>query len=106
VLATDAASNTVTVGPRRELMAQTVRLRDATLHRDGAQVDAVRLRYRSEPVPAAVGIAAESGAHAELELELGESFAGVSPGQTAVLLAGEAIVGHGRIVAAGVSEPK
>jgi tRNA-specific 2-thiouridylase len=99
VLATDAAANTVTVGPRRELMARTVRLRNAVMHRDVGSVDAVRLRYRSPLVPAAISTA-ETGRHAELEVELGEDFAGVSPGQTAVLLAGEAIVGHGRIVAA------
>jgi tRNA U34 2-thiouridine synthase MnmA/TrmU len=59
----------------------------------------VRLRYRSQPVPAAVATA-ETGRHAELRVELGEDFAGVSPGQTAVLLRGEAIVGHGTIAAA------
>ena len=97
VLGTDAAANTVTVGPRRDLMARTVRLRGAILHRDGESVDAVRLRYRSRPVPAAVA-ATGTGTHAELEVALGEDFAGVSPGQTAVLLRGEAIVGHGTIV--------
>jgi tRNA-uridine 2-sulfurtransferase len=99
VLATDAAANTVTVGPRRDLMARTVQLRNAVLHRGGASVDAVRLRYRSQPVPAVVAVN-ETGNHAELEVQLGEDFAGVSPGQTAVLLAGEAIVGHGTIAAA------
>jgi tRNA-specific 2-thiouridylase len=99
VLATDAAANTVTVGPRSELLARTVRLRNAVLHRGGPSIDAVRLRYRSQPVPAAVA-ATEAGCHAELEVELDEDFAGASPGQTAVLLAGEAIVGHGTIVAA------
>jgi tRNA-uridine 2-sulfurtransferase len=99
VLATDAAANTVTVGPRRDLMARTVQLRNAILHREGDAVDAVRLRYRSRPVPAVVA-RAETGRHAELQVELGEEFAGVSPGQTAVLLRGEAIVGHGTIAAA------
>lgn len=99
VLATDAAANTVTVGPHRELLARSVRLRNAVLHRGGPSIDAVRLRYRSQPVPAAVG-RAEVGNHPELDVELGEDFAGASPGQTAVLLAGEAIVGHGTIVAA------
>jgi len=96
VLATDAVANTVTVGPRRELMAETVRVRDAVLHRDGARVDSVRLRYRARPVPAAVS-ATGPGRHPELEVRLGEEFAGVSPGQTAVLLAGETVVGHGTI---------
>jgi tRNA-specific 2-thiouridylase len=99
VLAIDAAANTVTVGPRHDLMARTVRLRNAVLHREGEAIDAVRLRYRSQPVPAAVA-ATETGRHAELQVELGEDFAGVSPGQTAVLLRGEAIVGHGTIAAA------
>lgn len=96
VLATDAMANTVTVGPRRDLMARTVRLHNAVLHRDGEGVDGVRLRYRSQPVPAAL-TATETGRHAELQVELGEEFAGVTPGQTAVLLRGEAIVGHGTI---------
>jgi tRNA-specific 2-thiouridylase len=96
VLATDALANTVTVGPRRDLMARTVRLHNAVLHRDGEGVDGVRLRYRSQPVPAALA-ATETGRHAELRVELGEEFAGVTPGQTAVLLRGEAIVGHGTI---------
>jgi tRNA-specific 2-thiouridylase len=96
VLAKDGATNSVTVGPRSELMTQAVRLRNATLHRAGDEVDAVRLRYRSRPVPARL-TATETGRHAELQVELGEEFAGASPGQTAVLLRGEAIVGHGTI---------
>lgn len=99
VLATDAVANTVTVGPRRDLMARTVKLHNAVLHRGGDSVDAVRLRYRSQPVPAALS-ASDTGSHARLDVALGEDFAGASPGQTAVLLAGEAIVGHGTIVAA------
>ncbi len=63
VLATDAAANTVTVGPRRELMAETVRVRNAVLHRDGARVDAVRLRYRSHaPSPRQIGAHAHRSA--------------------------------------------
>jgi tRNA-specific 2-thiouridylase len=99
VLATDAGANTVTVGPRRDLMARTVQLRNVVLHREGDAIDAVRLRYRSRPVPAAVATT-DTGKHAELQVELGEDFAGASPGQTAVLLRGEAIVGHGTIAAA------
>jgi tRNA-specific 2-thiouridylase len=96
VLATDAGANTVTVGTREEVESHSVRIRDAVLHRDGAGVDAVRLRYRSRPVPA-TRIAAGSGQHGQLKIELAEAFAGVAPGQTAVLLAGEKIVGHGTI---------
>jgi tRNA-specific 2-thiouridylase len=96
VLDTDAAANTVTVGTREDLAARRVTVRDAVLHRDGARVDAVKLRYRSTPVPAAVA-AARTGRHAELDVELEEAFDAAAPGQTAVLLSGEAIVGHGTI---------
>jgi len=97
VLATDADANTITVGPRAELAASTVRIRDAVLHRDGDRVDAVKLRYRSTSIPASVS-AREAGRHAELDIELGKPFDAASPGQAAVLLAGEAIVGHGTII--------
>jgi tRNA-specific 2-thiouridylase len=99
VTATDAVANTVTVGTRAELETRRVHVRDATLHRDGARVDAVRLRYHSRALPASIG-AAGPGHHDALEVELGEEFIGASPGQTAVLLEGETIVGHGTIVAA------
>jgi tRNA-specific 2-thiouridylase len=98
VLATDAEANTVTVGTREELETRAVRVRDAVLYRSSDSVDAVKLRYRSRPVPAAVS-ARGTGRHGELHLELGEAFVGAAPGQTAVLLAGERIVGHGTIAA-------
>jgi tRNA-specific 2-thiouridylase len=99
VVATDAAANTVTVGTREDVQTRRVTVRDAILHRDGARVDAVRLRYRSRPLPASIGAAAP-GRHGSLQLDLGEDFAGASPGQTAVLMAGETIVGHGTIASA------
>ena len=98
VLATDAATNTVTVGTRAELEKRSVSVRDAVLHRDGGEVDAVKLRYRSRPLPATV--VAGRGRHATLEVELGEAFPGVAPGQTAVLMAGDRVVGHGTIAVA------
>jgi tRNA-specific 2-thiouridylase len=98
VLATDAGANTVTVGTRAELETSRIGVRDVVLHRDGARVDAVRLRYHSRALPAAIGPAG-AGRHEALEIELGEGFAGASPGQTAVLMAGETVVGHGTIVA-------
>jgi tRNA-specific 2-thiouridylase len=99
VTATDAIANTVTVGTRAELETRRVHVRDATLHRDGDRVDAVRLRYHSPALPASIG-AATAGHHDALEVELGEEFVGASPGQTAVLLEGETIVGHGTIAVA------
>ncbi len=98
VLATDAVANTVTVGPRVDLETRRVQVRDAVLHRDGGRVDGVRLRYHSPALPASVGAAAV-GRHEALEIELGTEFVGASPGQTAVLLEGETVVGHGTIAA-------
>ncbi len=102
VLATDAAANTVTVGTREQLATETVRVRDAVLHRPGETVDAVRLRYRSRPVPATLSVTG-TGRREELDIALGEAFAGASPGQTAVLMAGESIVGHGTIAVGSLS---
>jgi tRNA-specific 2-thiouridylase len=98
VVATDAIANTVTVGTRAELEKRSVRVRDAVLHRDGAEVDAVKLRYRSRALPATVSVTGR-GRHPSLEIDLGEAFPGVAPGQTAVLMAGDRIVGHGTIAA-------
>ncbi len=87
------------------MATMSVRVQDAVLHRDGRRVDAVRLRYRSAAVPATLSVAG-TGRHRELDIELGEAFDGASPGQTAVLLAGEAIVGHGTISGPAGSVPK
>jgi tRNA-uridine 2-sulfurtransferase len=105
VLATDATANTVTVGTRAELATRRVRVRDAVLHRDGSRVDGVKLRYRATAVAASVS-ATEAGSHAELEVELGEPFDAASPGQAAVLLCGETIVGHGTIASGDGPLPK
>jgi tRNA-specific 2-thiouridylase len=71
-----------------------VRLRGARLHRDAAEVDRVKLRYRSRAVPCRV--AAEHG-RGRVELELLEPVDGAAPGQTACLLRGDVIVGWGTI---------
>jgi len=87
VLATDARANTVTVGPRAQLATTTVRVRGLRLH---GEPDAVRLRYRSPAL------------RCRLEgnrIHLDEPFDGAAPGQTAVFLAGDAIVGCATIAA-------
>jgi tRNA-specific 2-thiouridylase len=99
VIATNAAANTVTVGAREDLETRRIHVRDAVLHRDGARVDNVRLRYHSDTLSASVGAAAP-GRHKALELELDEPFDAAAPGQTAVLMDGETIVGHGTIASA------
>ncbi len=97
VLGTDSAANTVRVGRRESLSADRITIRDAVMHRDGSRVDRVRLRYRTPPVPASV--VAAPGRHDRLELELGEPFDGPAPGQAAVLMSGDTVVGHGTIAA-------
>jgi len=99
VLGTDASTNAVTVGAREDLEVSSVAIRDAVLHRDGARVDGVRLRYHANVVPAAVSSAA-TGRHGSLTVDLHEPFAGAAPGQAAVLLSGDRIVGHGTIARA------
>jgi len=96
VLGTDAAANTVTVGPRDALATHRVAVRDAVLHRPPAEVQAVRLRYRSKAVRCRVA-APPGGNRRELTLELAEPVDGAAPGQAAVLLRGDAVVGHATI---------
>jgi len=95
VLETDADSNRVVVGSREQLETKRVIVRDAVLHRDGGRVDRVKLRYRSRALPCTVEPAGVDG---ELTLRLAEPAVGVAPGQTASLMDGEAVVGHGTIV--------
>jgi len=96
VLATDAESNTVVVGSREELATRRVRVREATLHRPGGQVDRVRLRYHA-PALACELPGVPAGEHPELDLELAEAAHGVAPGQTACLMSGDVVVGRATI---------
>jgi tRNA-specific 2-thiouridylase len=97
VLSKDAASRRVTVGPRRALEADRVRVRGAQLRREGTRVDRVKLRYRSRPLPARVLGDAAAGAHRGLEVSLAEPVDGSAPGQLACLMDGDLVVGWGTI---------
>ncbi|UGS37137.1 tRNA 2-thiouridine(34) synthase MnmA [Capillimicrobium parvum] len=88
VLAKDAATNTVVVGAREELATTRVRLRGVRLNRPAEEVETVRLRYRSRPVACRL-----DGDVVELE----EAFDGAAPGQAAVFMAGERVLGHATI---------
>jgi tRNA-specific 2-thiouridylase len=99
VLETDAAANRVVVGSRTSLRRSRVPIRGATLHRDGAAVDRVKLRYRSKPLAARLAGPPAAGRHARLELCLTEPVEGAAPGQTACLMSGDVIVGHATIAA-------
>ncbi len=93
VIHKDPASDRVTVGPRSALATSVVRVHDGVLHRDGARVDAVKLRYRSAPVSCRVSRPAPPGRHDSLSLTLAEPVDGVAAGQTACLLSGDRVVG-------------
>ncbi len=97
VIATDAHTNTVTVGSREELRTATVGVRDVTLHRDAGCVDGVKVRYRGRRMPCRVEGTREAGAHERVELEMVEEIERTAPGQIACLYAGDLIVGHGTI---------
>jgi len=84
VLRTDASTNTVTVGPRAALATRAVRVRDARLHAPAAEVDAVKLRYRAPAVPCSLD---------GDTVALREPVAAAAPGQTAVFLRGDAVLG-------------
>jgi tRNA-specific 2-thiouridylase len=98
VLRTDRDSNTVTVGPRAGLLTQTVRMRDATLHRDGARVDAIKVRYRGARQRCRLVAPIGAGAQPAIEIELLEPAERTAPGQIACLYDGDLIVGHGTIL--------
>jgi tRNA-specific 2-thiouridylase len=98
VLAKDADSNQVVVGTRDELAADRVDVRDVVLHRPGARVTHVRLRYHSRRLRCRVGDL-EQGTHERAQIELEEPALGVAPGQTACLMDGDLVVGHGTIAA-------
>jgi tRNA-specific 2-thiouridylase len=92
-LRSEAATNTVVVGPRAALAIRVVRVR-GRLHVPVSRAEA-KLRYRSPAVETAVGPAAGG-----FRLELAQPAYGVAPGQAAVLYDDGAVVGAGTIVSA------
>ena len=82
VLATDATPTPSRSARATHLQTRTVRVRGLRMH--GIQPDAVRLRYRSPALRCRLD---------GDEIHLDEPFDGAAPGQTAVFLAGDAIVG-------------
>jgi tRNA-specific 2-thiouridylase len=97
VIAKDADSGRVTVGPRAALRQTRVEVGGATLYRHSAEVDSVKLRYRSQPVPCRVAGDAPAGRHARLALELATAVEGVAPGQVACLLRDDVVMGFATI---------
>jgi len=99
VLATDAATNTVTVGGREELLAAAIPVRELVLHRPGAEVDGVRVRAHGRRHACRLQGGLEQGEHDRAGIELLEPAERTAPGQLACLYAGELVVGRGTIAA-------
>jgi tRNA-specific 2-thiouridylase len=99
VIATDARTGTVTVGPREQLSTAGVSVRDVTLHRDGTHVDGVKVRYRGRRMPCSVEGSPPAGTHERLEVRMVGQIERTAPGQIACLYCGDVIVGHGTIAA-------
>jgi len=99
VLETDARANTVTVGPRHELLTRRVGVREATLHRHGGCVDGVRVRSHGRRLDCRLSPAVDAGRHSRVSVELDEPAERTAPGQLACLYAGELLVGYGTIAA-------
>jgi tRNA-specific 2-thiouridylase len=97
VLDKDPIGNRVFVGPRSALHASTVTIRAARLHRPGARVDRVKLRYRSKPLRARVAGDPQPGHHPLLTIDLRDGVEGAAPGQLACLMDGELVIGWGTI---------
>jgi tRNA-uridine 2-sulfurtransferase len=93
-LRTDAATNTLVIGPRASLAATRVTAR-GRLYADVDIVDA-KLRYRSPAVPA--GVEPVDGG---FRLELAQPAYGVAVGQAAVLYDGDVVVGCGVVSSVG-----
>jgi tRNA-specific 2-thiouridylase len=91
-LRSDAATNTVVVGPRAALATRNVNVR-GRLHVPVSRVEA-KVRHRSPAVSARV-TATDSG----FRLELDRPAYGVAPGQAAVLYDEGAVIGAGTILA-------
>ena len=96
-VAKDAAANRVVVGPRRALACTAIAVRDARLHRPGARVDRVKLRYRSRHQAARLVGDPPAGRHSALTVELEDPVDGAAPGQLACLMDGDLVVGWGTI---------
>jgi tRNA-specific 2-thiouridylase len=97
VLDKDAETNRVVVGPQQALHTERVAIRGVTLHRPGARVDQVKLRYRSTPLSARLEGDVAPGVHRALTVELADGVGGAAPGQLACLLDGDLVVGWGTI---------
>jgi len=97
VLATNARTNTVTVGPRAALLTPSLELASVTLMMAGAQIDSVRVRAHGRQLACRLAGAPGEGPHTRARVELGAPAERTAPGQVACLYAGELVAGFGTI---------
>jgi tRNA-specific 2-thiouridylase len=101
----DPATNTITVGPREELMQRSLVARQLNLikYEDlPGEVQAVgKVRYKDAGAPCLVRQTGED----EVQVAFAELRRSITPGQALVLYEGEDVLGGGWIHQAGVPEP-
>ena len=97
VLGTDPLTNTVTVGPREQLLTETINVDRVTLHRGGDSIDAIKIRSRGRRLACKIPEETARGSHRHLQVRLLEPLERTAPGQLACLYSGDLIVGHGTI---------
>jgi tRNA-specific 2-thiouridylase len=97
VLQTDTRANIVTVGPRDALLADSLPVRELTLHRSGESVDGVRVRSHGRRLACRVQRGLGPGRHDTARIELTRPVERTAPGQIACLYSGELVVGYGTI---------
>jgi tRNA-specific 2-thiouridylase len=96
VLSVNADSNTVVVSTEKPKNSELL-LRGVRLHRPGARVNKVRIRYHSDAYACSTDNV-QAGHYSKLAVVLRESADGnVVPGQSAQLLDGDLVVGQGFI---------
>jgi len=100
VVSVDAKQNLVVVGSREDLLQSNVALGAVKLWRNGARVNRVRLRSKQQPLACLMGEELSAGSHKRSSLYLQDSpEGGVAPGQSAVLMSDDRVVGVAIILA-------
>lgn len=101
VIAIDARANTVTVGPRAQLLSDRLRAGSLNWIAIAAPPEApmrVQAKIRQQHTPADADIARVGPGSAEIDVVFAEPQMSVSPGQTAVFYQGDCVVGGGTIL--------
>ena len=100
----DASNRVVTMGPREALRRELIEVGEVSFVAGSAPAEVfdadVRVRYGAAPVAAHVTL----GAGATLQVHPHAPLGSASPGQAAVLYAGDEVLGGGRILRAAIPE--